>query len=598
MSDLGTVGNSDESSPGVQLSVDEPATVADDVLEGLSNGTADDHLLDLEANRFGVAQGQQELLAVEEIKDRIKLLDHQLNAAHRALFQMGEGALFADEVGLGKTIEVGMVLKEMDFRDTHHSFLVLTPAQLAPQWQNELREKFDLEFVCNYEEEFEGFDAHDKIVASVDTAKGKRFREDVLDRRWDVLVLDEAHYVRNEDTQRYEMIEAIDYGNAYFATATPLQNDITDLYNIINLIRPGLLGTREEFNTRYVGDDESAQIKNADALQKKLDRVMIRNRREETAIDFTNRNVRTNAFTASEDERELYERVSEYVRQNYTAEGARHLVLLMLQKEVVSSPHAVRKTIQRWLDGEGRRITQDERMTLREIRDIAARIETTTKQQRLGNVVRSVDEQFDETQLVVFTQFRPTQEAIAAQARTLDHPVHVVNGDLSSKQKEKTVGAFERDGGLLVATDSISEGRNMQFCNVVVNYDLPWNPMKVEQRIGRVDRIGQDREVHVFNLALEDTVEEHVLDKLYGKINLFTQSIGGIREILSRMEQSGSDFEQEVFERLRTADSEVELENNFEEMAVDIEENKDAADKMSDFNKRVFERFEYEEGTS
>jgi hypothetical protein len=119
--------------------------------------------------------------------------------------------------------------------------------------------------------------------------------------------------------------------------------------------------------------------------------------------------------------------------------------------------------------------------------------------------------------------------------------------------------------------------------------------MKVEQRIGRVDRIGQDREVHVFNMALEDTVEEHVLDKLFGKIDLFNQSIGGLRDILSRMEQSGSDFEQEIFNRLRDADSKIELENNFEDMAVDLEDNKEAAEKMSDFNRGVFKNFEFGE---
>jgi SNF2 family DNA or RNA helicase len=195
--------------------------------------------------------------------------------------------------------------------------------------------------------------------------------------------------------------------------------------------------------------------------------------------------------------------------------------------------------------------------------------------------------------LVVFTQFRPTQDAIADRVEELDLPAHVVNGDLSSKAKEKKVSDFEQEGGVMVATDSISEGRNMQFCNVLVNYDLPWNPMKVEQRIGRVDRIGQDREVHVFNMALQDTVEGHVLNKLFGKIDLFNQSIGGLRDILSRMEQSGSDFEQEVFNRLRDADSKVELENNFEEMAVDLEDNTEAAKKMSDFNRGVFENFEF-----
>jgi SNF2 family DNA or RNA helicase len=565
-----------------------------DDLETTNDEMAARHFQTVQAYRLGVAQGQQELVAIEEIKDRVKLLDHQLSAAHEAISGMGRGTLFADEVGLGKTIEVGMVIKEMDMRNTRDSFLVLTPAQLATQWQNEFQEKFGLDFICNYDDEFEGFAAHDKIIASVDTAKSNRHIEEVLTRHWDVLVLDEAHYIRNEDTQRYDLIESIDYGEAFFATATPIQNDISDLYNIINLIRPGLLGTRDEFEERYVADGEEAQIKNADDLQRKLNRVMIRNRREETAIDFTNRNVRTNTFEPKSGEKNLYDAVTDYVRSNYSSEGARHLVLATLQKEVVSSPHAVVGTVDRWLRGEGAAtLTSGEKKQLRAIKSIANDITDTTKQQRLRQVVNTIHEQLDTTRVVVFTQFRDTQDAIKESIQKLDQPAHVVNGDYSSRQKDAIVADFEEEGGVLVATDSISEGRNMQFCNVMVNYDLPWNPMKVEQRIGRIDRIGQEREVHVFNLALEGTVEEHVLDKLYGKINLFNQSIGGLREILSRMEKSGTDFEQEVFERLRTADDHVELENNFEEMAVDLEDNKEAAEMMDDFNKGVFESFEF-----
>ena len=577
-------------SPGASYAIDDSSVVAA-ALESDSEST--DHLLNVRARQFEIAQGQQELLSVEEIKDQIKLLDHQLQAAHRALFQMGGGALFADEVGLGKTIEIGMVLKEMDFRDTRDSFLVLTPAQLAPQWQNELEEKFDLEFVCNYDDEFEGFDVHDKIIASVDTAKTKTHIDDVLSRRWDVLVLDEAHYVRNADTKRYELIDSIDYGEAFFATATPIQNDITDLYNIINLIRPGMLGTRKQFENRYVVDSDDAQIKRSDELQRKLNRVMIRNRREETKIDFTNREVHTNVFEPDPAEMELYDTVTDHVRSHYSSEGARHLVLFTLQKEVVSSPYAVDATIERWLEDEEESLTATERESLSKIRTIIDDIDRTTKERRLQNVVETIDEQMGMARAVVFTQFRPTQDAIAESVRDLDLPVHVVNGNLSSKAKERKVADFEAEGGVMVATDSISEGRNMQFCNVLVNYDLPWNPMKVEQRIGRVDRIGQDREVHVFNMALEDTIEEHVLNKLFGKIDLFNQSIGGLRDILSRMEQSGSDFEREVFDRLRDADSKIELENNFEEMAVDLEENTDAAEQMSDFNRGVFDGFEF-----
>lgn len=581
-------------SGGVEINISFEDAV--DVAEDAGGVDVDDsHLQNVQSHRFSVAQGQQELLAVEEIKDRIKLLDHQLDAAHRALFQMGGGALFADEVGLGKTIEVGMVLKETDFRETHDSFLILTPAQLAPQWQEELQNKFGLDFVCNYDEEFAGFDAHDKVVASIDTAKTSSHMDIVTSRRWDVLVVDEAHYLRNADTQRYELIQELDYGNAYFATATPIQNDITDLYNIINLVRPGLLGSASEFKRHHLVDGDPTQIRNEQDLKSKLDRVMIRNQREETDIDFTNRNVRTNSFTPSDAEMALYNQVTEFVKSNYSKQQAKHLVMLLLQKEVVSSPEAVRSTVDGWVNGDGRRVTKRERDELKEIQKAADKIETTTKQKRLQQIINTVKERMEVPRLVVFTQFRATQDEIEAGARATGLPVHVVNGDLSSTRKAAKVTEFEEEGGVMVATDSISEGRNMQFCNILVNYDLPWNPMKVEQRIGRVDRIGQEREVQVYNLALEGTIENKVLDKLYGKIDLFSQSIGGLREILSRKEQSGSDFEREIFENLRKADDEVELENNFEEMAVDLEDNKDAAEKMGKFNERVFESFEYEE---
>jgi SNF2 family DNA or RNA helicase len=272
-------------------------------------------------------------------------------------------------------------------------------------------------------------------------------------------------------------------------------------------------------------------------------------------------------------------------------------VLFTLQKEVVSSPYAVDKTIDRWLDDADSPVSRGERQALSGIRSIIGEMDRTTKQKRLKQIIETIREQVGTTRAVVFTQFRPTQKAIAESIRELDLPVHIVNGDLSSRGKEEKVAEFRDDGGIMVATDSISEGRNMQFCNVLVNYDLPWNPMKVEQRIGRVDRIGQNREVHVFNMALENTIEEHVLDKLFGKIDLFNQSIGGLRDILSRMEKFGSDFEREIFDKLRHAGSEIELENDFEEMAVDIEENTEAAEKMGDFNRKVFDTFEFDGDT-
>jgi SNF2 family DNA or RNA helicase len=152
------------------------------------------------ASRLRTGQPESELRSLASLDEaEIKLLEHQVSAAHRALFEMNGRALLADEVGLGKTIEVGMIVKEMHYRGTNDAVLVLTPAQLAQQWQAELLEKFGLRFVCNYDDEFAGFDQHDYIIASIDTAKSDRHRDTVLQRDWDVLVLDEAHYVKNEE---------------------------------------------------------------------------------------------------------------------------------------------------------------------------------------------------------------------------------------------------------------------------------------------------------------------------------------------------------------------------------------------------------------
>jgi superfamily II DNA/RNA helicase len=138
----------------------------------------------------------------------------------------------------------------------------------------------------------------------------------------------------------------------------------------------------------------------------------------------------------------------------------------------------------------------------------------------------------------------------------------------------------------------MSEGRNLQFCNIMVNYDLPWNPMRVEQRIGRIHRIGQKREVYIFNMGLKNTIEEYVLDRLYHKIDLFQQTVGELSTILSRLEDSGRSFEDEIFERLVNADSEVDLENDFDAMAVDLGEQKELAQKVQNFNSGVFEGFD------
>ena len=564
----------------------------DDFLDGSysSHQTVLDHLVSIQANRLQAGQPDTELRSLSHLdQENVKLLEHQVNAAHRALFEMNGKALLADEVGLGKTIEVGMILKEMHYRGTDDAVLILTPAQLAQQWQAEMLEKFGLDFTCNYDDDFRGFGAHDHIIASIDTAKSDSHRSTVLSRDWDVLVLDEAHYVKNEDTDRYGLLQNLSYDYAFFLTATPIQNDVTDLYNIISLLRPGLFGTRAAFHNYFIDSGQETLV-NRNELQNRLRRVMIRNRREETDIDFTPRNVTTRTFEPSPAERDLYDAVTDYVRTAYGEAQGQKLFLMTLQKEVVSSPAALKGTVERQLD-----VEEGEHPYKYELERILDRIEAVdrpTKLDRVQRITAEARERVDKGRVIVFTQFRATQQALLDTLDEQDYTTHPFHGGHSSDEKEEIVANFEEDGGVLVSTDAMNEGRNLQFCNVMVNYDLPWNPMKVEQRIGRIHRIGQEREVYVFNIALEDTIEEYVLEKLYHKIDLFQQSVGELSEILTRLEETGRNFEDEVFERMVTAGSKIELENDFDEMAIDLKEQRDLADKLNDFNAGVFEGFD------
>jgi len=545
------------------------------------------HLTTLRALRLHAGQPDDELRSLNEVsEEQVKLLEHQVEAAYRALFEMDGKALFADEVGLGKTIETGIVLKEMHYRDTVDSVLVLTPAQLAKQWQGELREKFGLDFICNYDSDFVDFASHDRVISSIDTAKSERYRHQVVSKDWDVLVLDEAHYVKNEETDRYDLIRDLSYDYAFFLTATPIQNEVSDLYNIVSLLRPGVFGTYEGFRRRFV-DDQQETLDNRKELQEKLREVMVRNTRDDTDIDFTDREIETKRFEPTQEETELYDAVSEYVQEEYSQNAGQKLVLMTLQKEVVSSPEALKRTAEKQME-EGTAVES----RIRGIIEKADAVDEVTKLQRLDEIVAEARENVEKGRVIVFTQFRATQRAVIDRLQEQGDTTHEFNGSLSSEEKEDVVDNFREEGGVMVTTDSMSEGRNLQFCNVMVNYDLPWNPMRVEQRIGRVHRIGQDRRVYIFNLALKDTVEEYVLDKLYHKIDLFEQSVGELSSILTRLEDSGEGFEEEVFELLVNADSEVNLENNFEEMAVDLNEQKEIANKVEEFNTDVFSSFE------
>jgi SNF2 family DNA or RNA helicase len=385
---------------------------------------------------------------------------------------------------------------------------------------------------------------------------------------------------------------------------------------------------------------------NRNELQRRLGEVMIRNRRAETDIDFTDRVIDTRTFEPTDAEREFYDAVTAYVRGAYSRDSGQKLVLMLFQKEVVSSPTALARTVRRKLDepdgrdepnGRDERGERDERTEprrrterngrtesrgrngraeskrrhgrdgrnerndrselahreeLEAILDAVDAVETVTKERRLLDIVAEARERVEMGRAIVFTQFRATQERIL---RTLDqegYTTHAFHGGHSSDEKEAVIERFREEGGVLVSTDAMNEGRNLQFCNLMVNYDLPWNPMRVEQRIGRIHRIGQQRDVYVFNMAPKETIEEYVLERLYDKIDLFTKTVGELNTVLTRLETSGTSFEEEIFDRLVDTGSDADLENDFDAMAVDLEQGTDLSRKVGRFNTGVFDGFD------
>lgn len=487
---------------------------------------------------------------------------HQLEAARRALFDMGGRAILADEVGLGKTIEAGLIIKELMLRGLARTALILTPASLCRQWQRELREKFQI--ACALQRSEYDWERCSVLVASIDTAKRLPHRA-ILERiHFDVLVVDEAHKLKNARSENYRLVSAIRRTYCLMLTATPVQNDLRELYTLITLIRPGQLGTFRQFKREFVEGKRTP--KQPELLRSLLGRVMIRNRRGEGSVQFTARRVRSELLDLADGERRLYDEVTAFVRAACerageaasTAEIKNLLPLVTLQREVCSSPMAAAVTLEKMLrrapDGPIKR-------ELERLLALAVATRESAKVDFLLKLVRELGEK-----VIVFTEYRATQQYLRWRFEQAGVAALGFDGSLSSSRKEWTRELFRRHGQVLVSTESGGEGYNFQFCAHVVNFDLPWNPMRLEQRIGRVHRLGQTRDVHIYNLATRRTIEEHILLLLYEKINMFQMILGELDSILSHLKLGGS-FERELARIVIASNSPEEVERRLEELA-------------------------------
>lgn len=563
---------------------------------------------------------------------RIEPAFHQVMVALHVLSKSRPRMILADEVGLGKTIEAGLILKELRARQIVDRVLIVVPASLQWQWQQELRSKFN--------EPFEVLDGallkslsrrgenpwlrHDNVITSLSLARRETHAEMIVEAGWDLVVFDEAHRVRRSlhgkrvsATLGYqladELKEAVD--GMLLLTATPMQLHPYELYSLIELVEPGICDSFEQYEQNrhqlpllaqhardvqqweVLGEGQKNQLMeffrsheidlySTDGRRSAMEildrkhpfaRTMIRNRKVDVG-GFTKRDPQFISVQLDDDELELYHDISNYLRHQYNiaqASKQRAIGFLMVtyQKMLASSSNAVRTALKRRIMRLSEKLGTNEKLTdttdnnlvpgdprelstavevndykllytdhagLREeiavLQGLVGRLGTMRDTKAKTLVHTMLKKIPPEEKVIIFTQFLETQSFLQQTLRHHGYEVEVFNGRMNQQQKDEAVIRFRRQSQVLIATEAGGEGRNFQFTHVMVNYDLPWNPMKVEQRIGRLDRMGQKKDVVIYNLACAGTIEERILDVLHKRIRLFEESVGALDPILGTVE--------------------------------------------------------------
>lgn len=632
------------------------------------------------SKRHSVADAEK--LAGALLDAQVDLNPHQVEAALFAFKSpLSKGAILADEVGLGKTIEAGLVLAQK-WTEGRRRILVITPANLRKQWSQEIEEKFFLPTLIleakNYNKLAKDgarrpFEQKKLVICSFQFAA--RHAEELMVIPWELVVIDEAHRLRNVYRPDNRIGRALKGALAnvpkVLLTATPLQNSLMELYGLVSLIDDYTFGDVKSFRAQYArltGDGQFEELKHR--LQPVCHRTLRRQVLE--YIRYTNRIPITQEFVPSEAEQSLYDMVSDYLRRpslQALPSSQRTLMTLIMRKLLASSTFAIagaldslarklerqlkddtnlrekleeelsedyeeyEEVADEWSDSdeepelltaEDIGIIQQEIADLREFRDLAVSISENAKGQALVSALKAG---FAKTQelgaaqkAIIFTESRRTQEYLVRLLSENGYADKLVlfngsNSDLPSKaiyenwlQKHKgsdrvtgsrtadiraaLVEHFREHASIMIATEAAAEGINLQFCSIVVNYDLPWNPQRIEQRIGRCHRYGQLYDVVVINfLNKNNAADQRVYELLAEKFQLFSGVFGASDEVLGAVE-SGVEFEKRIVTIYQNCRSTQEIETEFERLRAEMDENINAA--MEDTRRKLLENFDAE----
>jgi adenine-specific DNA-methyltransferase len=614
---------------------------------------------------------------------QVDLNPHQVDAALFAFSSpLSRGALLADEVGLGKTIEAGMVISQR-WAERKRRILVITPSNLRKQWFQELQEKFFLpcqiletksynQFVRDGHRN--PFNADSILICSYHFARQKS--ANVSSVPWDLVVIDEAHRLRNvykkSNKIANELRDALKGVDKLLLTATPLQNSLLELYGLVSFIDEYTFGDLNSFREQFSDLSDPFTFK---TLKARLKPICQRTLRSQVLpyINYTKRFPMLEEFTPNQDEAMLYDMVSDYLRKpelQALPSGQRQLLTLVLRKLLASSTFAIAgaldkmaKRLQKKLDesnpvlesledaldedfesldelseeweqvDEGtteltdseRKALETEIAELKDFYDLAVSITENSKGLALLNALKAAfskaKELGAEPKALVFTESRRTQEYLL---RLLSDTVYrdgIVlfngsNNDEKSKQiytewlsryqntdritgsrsadmRSALVDYFRETGQIMIATEAGAEGINLQFCSLVINYDLPWNPQRVEQRIGRCHRYGQKYDVVVVNfLNKENAADQRVYELLAQKFQLFAGVFGASDEVLGVVESAAVPFEKRIAEIYQNCRTPEEINASFDQLQEEL--SAQIMDAMTQAQKSLLEHFDDE----
>jgi SNF2 family DNA or RNA helicase len=486
---------------------------------------------------------------------------------------------------LGKTIEAAIILKEYIQRGIVKSVLILTPATLVSQWQEELQTKFGLNFLSTNDSDFHKkglqFWESPYLLASINQAKSKRNISVVIKREYDLVIVDEAHHLKNRNTLNWKLVNSLKKRFLLLLTATPVENNLMELYNLITLLKPGQLKTASAFRNEFMTKGDPTGPQNRSRLKELLGQVMIRNTRALAKIGIPPRFAQTIRVKPGANESLLYKRITDLVHHiNETDQNGNKLLLKNLLAGAGSSPRAVELTLQRLLAG--RDFLWDHEQEIRAIHNLCRSMGDTEKNKMLLNLIRSTKEK-----KIVFVNYLGTLDHLSTFLSWNDIPHAVFHGRMNNRQKDAEIQSFREEKDILVTTEIGGEGRNLQFCHQMINYDLPWNPMKIEQRIGRIHRLGQQNEVMIYNLCGAESIEEYILDILDRKINMFEMVIGEIDMILGRIRDE-KDFSDMVCDIWTNSLSKKEREHGFDQLAARLQRSKAQYKKTRELDEKLF----------